>query len=118
MKVVITLLALVIIMVGFNGCYTIPHHFADNEEIVYYPPPPSPPPDYFPSPLPLPPPTYYPPAPEPEQPKIRQPENPRDDRGSSYGDRDPLRGNGGRGNGEINTVPPVRMPDRNDGGSR
>jgi len=100
-------------LIALNGCYTIPRHYTYQEEKVYYPVPPPPPPDYYYPPLPPSPPVYYPPAPEPpNQPKDRQPEKLRD----SYDQRDPLQGGDHRGSGEINTVPPVRSPERKDKG--
>jgi len=102
-------------LIALNGCYTIPRHYTYQEKIVYYPPPDVPPPTYYPDP-PMPPqrpPVYRPPAPEPpNQPKDRQPEKPQD----SYDQRDPLQGGDHRGSGEINTVPPVRSPERKDKG--
>jgi hypothetical protein len=120
MKGVIIIIAFSFFLMGLNGCYTVPHYFANDyvsEEIIVYYPDPIPPVD---GPWPHPDPPYTPitnpPAPRPDQdqPRDRQPEKPK----YSYNSRDPLQGGSGRGSGEINTVPPVRMPDRNDGGSR
>jgi len=118
MKGVITIFAFVFVLMGLNGCYTIPHHFADDEEVVYYPPIEP----YIPDPIiividyppPLPSPPINLPAPERNLPKDRQPEKPKD----SYDSRDPLQGGSGRGSGEINIVPPVRTPERKDRGQR
>jgi hypothetical protein len=103
-------------LIGFNGCYTVPHHYTYVEEVIFYPPPPTPPPpDYYYPPQTPSPPVYYPPAPEqPKQNKDRQPEQPKD----SYKQRDPLQGGSGRGSDEIKTVPPVRTPERKDRGQR
>ena len=115
MKGVIIILAFVFVLVGLSGCYTVPHHFVVEEEEVYYPPVDP----YIPDPIIIivdpPPPSpsiYYPPAPVVTQPHDRQPVKPPD----SYGTRDPLQGGNHRGGGEINTVPPVRTPERKDKG--
>jgi len=100
-------------LLGLSGCYTIPRHYSYQEEIVYYPNPPEPPPYYYPDPPMPPPPIYYPPVPEqPNQPRERQPEPPKD----SYNTRDPLQGGNNRGSGEIKTDPPVRTPEQKDRG--
>ena len=119
MKGVLFLLVFGFMLVGLNGCYTIPHHFAEgdeyDEEIFYYPPPP---PHPYPPDPPYPRPPYIPNPPSPDpQPKISHPETPKDNNGSSYGVRDPLRGHGGRGTGE-RTSDLVHKPERNDGGRR
>jgi hypothetical protein len=102
-------------LIGLGGCYTIPRHFADEEEIDYYTPIEQP---YLPEPIidyPPPPPVYYPPAPEPpNRPKDRQPEKPRD----SYDQRGPLQGGSERDRGGINTNPPVRNPEQKDRGQQ
>jgi len=103
-------------LMTFSGCYTVPRHIVHEEVVIYYPPVDP----YIPDPIiiivdppPPTPPVYRPPAPEPpNQPKDRQPEKPKD----SYGNRDPLQGGNHRGSGEINTVPPVRTPERKDKG--
>ena len=101
-------------LIGLSGCYTVPRHYTYQEVIVYYPLPDDPPPSYYPDP-PMPnPPVIYPSNPKPNPPRDRQPEKPKD----SYRERDPLQGGSNRGNGTINTLPPVRTPVQKDRGSQ
>ena len=99
MKRLITFLVFLFLIFALGGCVTVPHHYTYVEETIYYPPPPPLPPDY-----------YYPPVPPTSRgtnlPQTRQPEKPKD----SYQQRDPLRGGSERGNGIIQTDPPVRTP--------
>lgn len=114
MKGAFYLIGIAGLILALSGCYTIPRHYVTQEIIVYYPDPiPQPDPEPWPDPT-------YPPRPNPpannppatNPPRDRQPEKPKD----SYGNRDPLQGGIHRGSGEINTVPPVRSPERKDKG--
>jgi hypothetical protein len=102
MKGIITISMFAILFLGLTGCYTIPRHFAEDEEyqevIIYYPVPIEP---YDPCPVPDPP-TYNPPVHNP-QPIIRQPEPPRNDQGYRDQVRDPIRRDGNRGDIESKT---------------
>lgn len=98
-----------------SGCYTVPRHIVYEEEVVYYPPVDP----YIPDPIiiivdppPPTPPVYRPPSHGTNPQRDRQPEKPKD----TYRERDPLQGGIHRGSGEINTVPPVRNPERKDKG--
>jgi len=102
-------------LLTLSGCYTVPRHIVHEEVVIYYPPVDPYPPDpiiIIVDPPPPSPSIYYPPAPVVTQPRDRQPVKPPD----SYGARDPLQGGNHRGGGEINTVPPVRTPERKDKG--
>ena len=105
MKGIFSLAVFVTLVICLTGCYTIPHHFADDDEyqeiIIYYPVPIEP---YDPCPEPYPPdpPTINPPVHNP-QPIVRQPEPPRNDQGYKDQIRDPLRGQGNRGDNERKT---------------
>ena len=97
MKWLLTSLVFLIMLIGLSGCYTIPQHFADEndyqEVIIYYE-----------VPLPPPPPIYYPPVPDPTPlPILRQPAEEKNRNNSGNQVRDPLRGHGNRGNEERNT---------------
>ncbi|MDZ7623404.1 MAG: hypothetical protein U5J96_03015 [Ignavibacteriaceae bacterium] len=103
-------------LMTLSGCYTVPRHIVNEEEVVYYPP--VDPPIFTRSniiivdPPPPSPPVYYPPSTGTNPQRDRLPEKPKD----SYRERDPLQGGNHRGSGEINTVPPVRTPERKDKG--
>ena len=102
-------------LIVLNGCYTVPRHYTQHVEIIYYvpvEPPYSPDPIIDYPPPPPSPPVYYPPSTGTNPQRDRLPEKPKD----SYGTRDPLQGGNHRGSGEINTVPPVRTPERKDKG--
>jgi hypothetical protein len=115
MKKIFVLSIIVLGIVGLTGCYTVPRHYVTQEIIVYYPHPHPPPPDYYYPPVPPSPPVYYPPTPEqPNPPRDRQPDRP----GNSYQQRDPLQGGSNRGDGTINTLPPLRTPVQKDRGSQ
>ena len=94
-----------VILIGLTGCYTVVYHSADTEilysEPIYIPVPlPDPCPMPLPGPMPIPPsrPIY-------EQPveKIRHDDINRNKIDDSYKERDPIRNQGGRGNGDRNT---------------
>ena len=112
MKGIFFLLVFGLGLIALSGCYTVPRHIVNEEEVVYYPPVDP----YIPDPIIIivdpPPPSpsiYYPPAPNPSNPpKDRLPDKPQD----TYRERDPLQGGSHRGGGEINTVPPVRTPEQ------
>lgn len=115
MKGIFFLIVFGIGLIGLSGCYTIPRHIVNEEEVVYY----SPVDPYIPDPIiiivdppPPSPPVYYPPSTGTNPQRGRLPEKPKD----SYRQRDPLQGGNHRGSGEINTVPPVRSPERKDKG--
>lgn len=100
MKGIFSLTVFVTYIISLTGCYTIPQHFTDDEfqEIIIY----------YPEPIPLPEPCCVdpiPPDPPNNNPKpiIRQPETPRNDQGYRDQVRDPLRGNGNRGDNERKT---------------
>lgn len=110
MKGLITSLVFLFLLIGLSGCYTIPQHFADDNEceevVVYYPEPVPPPPPIAPpiSPIIRPPYVPRPPVMVPDpKPIIRQPEVPQETKGYKDQVRDPLRGHGERGNEERNT---------------
>jgi hypothetical protein len=104
MKGVFFLVVFGLSLVLLTGCYTIPQHFAGDEETVYYPPQDYPPVYYPPEPYPpAPPPTYYPPPPPPEQTKVRKPDDGRNGESPGQKVRDPIRNHGGRGNDESNS---------------
>ena len=110
----VIIIAFSFFLMGLNGCYTVPHHFANDyvsEEIIVYFPDPIPP---VGGPWPHPDPPYKPiPNPIVNNPIDRQPEKPKDD-GNSHGNRDQLQGGSKRGSGEIKSDPPVRKPQQND----
>ena len=115
MKKILVLSIIVLGIVGLTGCYTIPRHIVYEEEVIYYPPVDP----YIPDPIiiivdppPPTPPVYRPPSNGTNPPRDRQPQKPQD----TYRERDPLQGGSHRGGGEINSVPPVRNPERNDKG--
>ena len=114
MKAVFLWIIFIYIIVGLNGCYTVPHHFADEnayiEIIVYYPDPIPPVGGPWPTPDDPYTPIIYPTVTSPVN---RQPEKPKDD-GNSYGKRDQLQDGSQRGNGEVKSDPPVRNPQQND----
>lgn len=115
MKRVIFLSIIGLGLIGLSGCYTVPRHY-NHEVIIYYVPvdppyPPEPTIDYPPPPPS--PPVYYPPTGSNPQ-RDRLPEKPKD----SYQQRDPLQGGSKRGDGTINTVPPVRTPEQKNRGSQ
>ena len=98
MKRLIASLVFLFLILAVSGCYTIPHHLADDNEceqiIIYYE-----------VPLPQPPQIYLPPTPDPGPPRpmIRGPVEERNNNKSGNQVRDPLRGHGERGNTERNT---------------
>ena len=117
MKRIFFLIVFGIGLTALTGCYTVPRHYTQQVEIIYYvpvEPPYSPDPIIDYPPPPPSPPVYYPPSTGTNPQRDRLPEKPKD----SYGTRDPLQGGNHRGGGEINTVPPVRNPERNDRGSQ
>ena len=116
MKGVYLFLAFGLFLITANGCYTIVSNNVNGDvnqtTIINYPPPPpviNPIIIYPPSP---------PPNPSPYRPVITRPpvERPKIDKRPSYGDRDPLRGHGNRGNGERNSE--IIKRDGNNSGSR
>ena len=101
---------------GLIGCYTVPRHLVQEQEINYY---------YIDEiivndpiydPLPIP----EPPPPVVTNPHRNNPVIPRNDQSDnsrnsgSYGKRDPLSGDINRNSGETRTNPPVRKPEQND----
>lgn len=105
MKGIFSIVVFVVFVISLTGCYTIPRHFADDDEyqeiIIYYPVPvqpydPCPDPPYISGPHPLPNPPVH-------NPIVRQPEPPRNDNGYKDQIRDPLRGQGNRGDIERKT---------------
>jgi hypothetical protein len=95
MKTVITSLIFLFVLIGLSGCYTVPQHFADNNEYTEVN-------IYYEVPLPSPPPVeYFPPVPNPAPvPIVRQPAEEKNRNGSGNQVRDPLRNNGRRGTEE------------------
>jgi hypothetical protein len=105
------------IALSLIGCQTVPRQLVREETVIIY---------YEPIIYDLPyipePPTPGPPTQPIIRPAIDNPNPPRDqqskipDNGGSYGKRDPLKGVSNSGSGEINTVPPVRTPERKNKG--
>lgn len=117
MKTVVLLFFIGLVFVGLTGCYTVPRHYTQQEVIIYYipvEPPYSPDPIIDYPPPPSSPPVYYPPSGDTTPQRDRLPEKPKD----SYGQREPLQGGSNRGDGTINTVPPVRTPVQKDRNSQ
>lgn len=117
MKGVIFLSLFGLLLIGLTGCYTVPRHYSQQVEVIYYvpvEPPYSPDPIIDYPPPPPSPPVYYPPTTVTNPQRDRIPEKPKD----SYQQRDPLQGGSNRGDGTINTVPPVRTPVQKDRSSQ
>jgi hypothetical protein len=113
MKGAIFIIFNALITVSLTGCYTVPRHYSYQVEVIYYVPvdPPYPPEPIIDYPPPPPgPPIYNPPPTDTNPQRDKFPEKPKD----SYGQRDPLQGGSNRGDGTINTLPPVRTTVQKD----
>ncbi len=105
-------------MVTLNGCYTIVSNSNNvngdvtNITVINYPPPPPPVID----PIIIVPPSPHPDPPYKERPVVTRPPVERPKYNPSYGERDPLRGHGNRGNG--NQTSDTIKRDRQNSGSR
>ena len=117
MKGVAFLTMSVAIVLVLSACQTVPRHLVREEVVII---------NYEPILLDIPPldgpqppdPPYTPiTRPSVKDPIDRNPDKSKDG-GNSYGKRDPPQGGNHRGGGEINTVPPVRTPDRKHKGQQ
>ncbi len=105
MKLIYTLPVLIIFLTSLTGCYTIPQHYAEDEEEYY---------DVYYIPIPNDPCPLLEPNPDP-QPIIITPAPTIDRKGFEEQTRDPLRGNNDRGNDERKPEP-ISNPVKKDRG--